>query len=115
VSETTGRSGLPRASREARAALTGIGVAVLLMAAVAIRFTPGGTVGTNLARATTSTHASPTFWVIHAGQTIGLVSAVTGLSVAVIEQLNPHADPGELVPGQRIRLKATPPKPLPKS
>jgi LysM repeat protein len=112
VTETIKRGGLPRLTREARAALTGIGIAVLLIAAVAIRFTPGtSTVGTSLASATTGTHATQKYWVIHNGQTLGLVSAATGLSVAAIEQLNPYADPGELIPGQRIRLRATTPKP----
>jgi LysM repeat protein len=83
---------------------------MLLMATVAIRFTPGSTVGASLASATTSKRAFPTFWVIHTGQTIALVSALTGLSVAAIERLNAHADPGELVSGQRIRLRATAPK-----
>ena len=111
MTETIKRGGLPRLTREARAALTGIGIAVLLIAAVAIRLTTSATVGTSLASATTSTHATQKFWVIHAGQTLGLVAAATGLSVAAIEQLNPYADPGELIPGQRIRLRATTPKP----
>ena len=102
---------LPRASREARAALTGVGIAALLIVPVAIRLMPGSAVGTNLAAASTSTRAFPTFWVVHAGQTLGVVSAATGLSVAAIEQLNPHADPGELIPGQRIRLRPTAPRP----
>jgi hypothetical protein len=111
VSETIKRPGLPRLTREARAALTGIGIAVLLMAAVAIRFTPGSAVGTSLASATTNTRAIQEYWAIHTGQTLGVVSAATGLSVAAIEQLNPYADPGELIPGQRIRLRASTSKP----
>jgi LysM repeat protein len=109
MKETIKRPGLPRLTREARAALTGIGIAVMLMAAVAIRFTTSSPVGTSLARATRSTHATAKVWVIHTGQTLDLVAAATGLSVAAIEQLNPQTDPGELIPGQRLRLNAAAP------
>jgi hypothetical protein len=111
VTETIKRPGLPRLTREARAALTGIGIAALLVAAVAIRFTTSGTVGTTLASSTTNARTPPTSWVIHSGETLGLISAATGLSVTAIEQLNPQTDPGELIPGRRIRLRAATPKP----
>jgi hypothetical protein len=100
--------GRPRVTSEARAALAGIGIASLLMGGAAIRFMPTGAGATSLASATTNARSLPTFWVVRAGQTLAVVSATTGVSLAAIEQLNPHADPGALRPGQRIRLRAAP-------
>jgi LysM repeat protein len=48
----------------------------------------------------------PTFWVLKSGQTFSLIADRTGLTVPAIEALNPHANPGVLRVGERIRLVA---------
>lgn len=97
-------------TREARAALSGILVAGLLLMVVAIRLAgSGGSAAAGLAPV--STRMPRTFWVVQPGQTFGLLSRRTGLSVAQIEELNPNVDPGTLHAGQLIRLRAAHPKP----
>jgi hypothetical protein len=90
---------------EARAALVGLVVAVMLLTLLAIRLAPhGGAIGKPLADVSTRTPSA--FWVVQSGQTLDLIAQRTGVSTHTIEQLNPDADPGRLVVGQRVRLRA---------
>jgi LysM domain len=89
---------------EARAALAGLVVAVMLLTVLAIRLAPhGSSIGRPLADV--STRTPPAFWVVQSGQTLDLIAERTGVSTQTIEQLNPDADPGRLVVGQRVRLR----------
>ena len=55
----------------------------------------------------TTTVSRPTaaFWTVRAGDTFGVISAKTGVSVARLEQLNPKVRSTSLFIGQRIRLR----------
>lgn len=57
-----------------------------------------------------TTGASPTppakaFWTVKAGDTFGVISAKTGVSVATIQRLNPRVSSTSLFIGERIRLR----------
>jgi LysM repeat protein len=44
-------------------------------------------------------------YVVRAGDTPSGIAAKTGVSLAVLQRLNPKLDPQTLAPGQRIRLR----------
>ena len=44
-------------------------------------------------------------WVVHSGDTLGKISAVTEIDIDVLIQLNPDLDPQALLEGQRIALR----------
>jgi LysM repeat protein len=44
-------------------------------------------------------------WVVHAGDTLGLIALKTGIAVTTLQQLNPNIDPQTLIEGQRIALR----------
>jgi LysM repeat protein len=48
---------------------------------------------------------------VRPGDTLGEISARTGLSVAALEAYNPDANPVALTPGERLNLWRNPPKP----
>ena len=60
------------------------------------------------------TRKLPPYWTVRSGDTLANISAKTGLSVSQIETYNPSADPQILMPGERLLLRAHPPKPRPK-
>ena len=63
------------------------------------------TVTTGTGASTTSTTTTTAgVYVIQPGDTLGAISARTGVSVARIEQLNPGLNPSALQVGQRVRL-----------
>jgi LysM repeat protein len=45
------------------------------------------------------------FWVVHAGDTFGVIAARTGVPLATLQKLNPNVQPTALFIGQRIRLR----------
>ena len=44
-------------------------------------------------------------WIVHSGDTLGLISQQTGIAIDTIIQLNPNLDPQALLEGQRIALR----------
>ena len=52
--------------------------------------------------------ATRSSYVVKDGDSLSQISQETGVSLRRIEQLNPSLDPLSLVPGQRLKLKATP-------
>ena len=44
-------------------------------------------------------------WIVHSGDTLGLISQQTGIAIDSIIQLNPNLDPQALLEGQRIALR----------
>jgi len=106
--ETRARARQGRVTSQVRAGLAGIGVAGVLLAAVAIRFTRGSAGGSGLASA--STRGSRDSESSTTARDLAPSRQQPG-SVAPIELLNPHADAGELVPGERIGLRAAPHNP----
>jgi len=44
-------------------------------------------------------------WIIRSGDTLGKISAATGIDIDVLIQLNPDLDPQTLLEGQRIDLR----------
>ena len=53
----------------------------------------------------TTTVSSQAFWTVQAGDTFGVISTKTGVSVATIERLNPNASSTSLFIGEKIRLR----------
>lgn len=47
----------------------------------------------------------PQFWTVRSGESFGLIAAKTKISLATLEQLNPHLKPSALQPGDRVRLR----------
>lgn len=93
-----------RLTSEARAAVGGILVGLMLLLFVVIRLDPsGGSTSSGLTAVSVKT--IPSVWVVRAGQTYGLIAERTGLSVEELEQLNPETDPGALTVGEQIRLR----------
>jgi LysM repeat protein len=58
------------------------------------------TVGTTAAKA-----AARRFWTVRAGDTFSVIAARTGVSVAVLESLNPNVSPTTLFIGEKIRIR----------
>ena len=56
----------------------------------------------------------PPYWTVRRGDTYASIAQRTGLEVEDLETFNPDVDPAGLVPGQRLKLVANPPKPKPK-
>lgn len=49
--------------------------------------------------------APPRFWTVRAGQSFGFIAAKTGITLATLEQLNPHLNGATVQPGDRVRLR----------
>jgi LysM repeat protein len=60
-----------------------------------------------------TTRKLPPYWIVHPGDTYGLISARTGLTLAQLQAFNPTVDPLSLIPGERLNLWAHPPVPRP--
>ena len=45
------------------------------------------------------------YWTVQAGDTFGVISTKTGVSVATIEQLNPNTQSTALFIGEKIRIR----------
>jgi LysM repeat protein len=66
-------------------------------------------------RATTAAvRRLPPYWIVRPGDTLTQIADRTGLTLSELEAFNPSADPGALVPGQRLNLWRHPPAPPPK-
>lgn len=61
------------------------------------------------AKTTATTQTTPATsqatYVVKVGDTLGSISAKTGVPVAKLQELNPQLDPQALVSGQKIRLR----------
>jgi LysM repeat protein len=53
----------------------------------------------------------PPYWTVRPGDTLAQISAETGVSVDLLQAYNPTINPLALVPGERLNLWRTPPKP----
>lgn len=51
------------------------------------------------------TPRQPASYTIEAGDTLGAISEQTGISVEMLQQLNPELDPQALIAGQKIKLR----------
>lgn len=56
----------------------------------------------------------PPYWIVRPGDTLTEIAAKSHVTVAQLEDFNPRADPGNLVPGQRLNLWQHPPGPRPR-
>jgi LysM repeat protein len=63
----------------------------------------------HVATTTTTSHRTKAvkkkYWTVQAGDTFGVISTKTGVSVATIEQLNPNVSSTSLFIGEKIRIK----------
>ena len=59
-------------------------------------------------------HDRPPYYTVRRGDTYSSIAQRHGLTVEDLETFNPRVDPAGLVPGQRLKLVANPPKPKPK-
>lgn len=94
-----------RLTSEARAALAGVLVALMLLSFVAIRLDPSGGTGAHPLTAV-SAKTIPAFWVVRSGDTYDTIAARTGIAVTALEALNPYTYPGSMRIGEHIRLRA---------
>ena len=53
----------------------------------------------------------PPYWTVRPGDSLGLISAKTGLSIDLLQAYNPNVNPNALTPGQRLNLWRYPPQP----
>jgi LysM repeat protein len=60
---------------------------------------------TTTPRTTTTARPKKSYWTVKAGDTFAVISAQTGVSIAVIEQLNPTVKSTSLYIGEKIRTK----------
>jgi LysM repeat protein len=49
--------------------------------------------------------ATARFYVVRSGDSLSAISVKTGVSVSMLEELNPNVDPNLLQTGQRLRLR----------
>jgi LysM repeat protein len=56
-------------------------------------------------RTKTTTASEKQFWTVQAGDTFGVISAKSGVSVATIQRLNPKASSTTLFIGERLRIR----------
>lgn len=61
-----------------------------------------------------ATRSLPPYWTVRPRETLVWIADKTGLTVEQLEELNPQANPGALVPGQRLRLRPDARSPRPK-
>jgi LysM repeat protein len=47
----------------------------------------------------------PLYWIVRSGESFGSIAAVTGVSLATLQQLNPHLRAATLQPGERVKLR----------
>ncbi len=51
------------------------------------------------------TNAAVTVYIVRPGDTLSQIAQRTGVSIAVLQALNPHLNPNALQVGQRLRLR----------
>jgi LysM repeat protein len=93
-----------------------LALAAVLSAVVLVVLTPTGTPdrrppATKAPRPRAPVHRRHPYWIVRPGNTLGLISQKTGLTVAQLEAFNHHTNPRSLVPGQRLNLWRHPPAP----
>ena len=91
--------------------LAPVALAVLIAAVLLVVMKVPGSSDSNSAgqKAHASAHKLPPYWVVKPGDTLSQISSKTGLTIAQLEAFNPQADPGAIVPGQRLNLWRHPP------
>jgi LysM repeat protein len=52
-----------------------------------------------------TTVSKATFYVVKSGDSLSGIAAKTGVPITTIEALNPHVQPNNLQPSQRLRLR----------
>jgi N-acetylmuramoyl-L-alanine amidase len=86
--------------------LLGILVAIGLVVRAELRSSPRPPATPAVATSTSSTTAaSPAFYVVKAGDSLSTIASKTGVPVGQLEALNPNVDPNVLHTGQRLRLR----------
>jgi LysM repeat protein len=60
---------------------------------------------TTRTRTTTTTAAGKRYWTVRPGDTFGVISSQSGVSVAELTRLNPNVSPTSLFIGERIRIR----------
>lgn len=53
----------------------------------------------------------PAYWKVHTGDSYVAIARKTGLTVEQLETFNPYVNPATIRPGDRLALRANPPKP----
>lgn len=109
-------SGEDRFQRLNRLLLAVVGLVVLLVASVLVAVTavtgaesssgadpPGGTEQKDA-------RSGPSSYTVRKGDSYGSIAQKVGLKVEDLERFNPYVNPATIRPGQRLKLRATPPK-----
>jgi LysM domain-containing protein len=93
-----------------------VALATVLAGVLIVVLTPTGTPDRHprrarVSRAHSRVHRLAPYWIVRPGDTLGLISQKTGLTVAELEAFNHNTNPLSLVPGQRLNLWRHPPAP----
>jgi LysM domain-containing protein len=93
-----------------------LALTTVLVAVVLVVLTPTGSPdrhprAARVSRPHAAVHRRRPYWIVRPGDTFGLISQKTGLTVAQLEAFNHHTSPLSLVPGQRLNLWRHPPAP----
>ena len=83
-----------------------VAVAVVVAASAGTSSAPSTPAATRTVATQSARHARspPRSYVVKAGDTLSVISARTGVSLAEIQRLNPGVDPQALQTGQRLKL-----------
>lgn len=114
MATTVQRAPLARRPRPGRASARFLAPLVFIAIAAAVALIVSSGLGHHPApsrsRAATERRLPP-YWTVRSGDTLGEISARTGLSIASLEAYNPAVNPFALTPGERLNLWQHPPRP----
>lgn len=110
-------SGEASIERLNRLLLAAVGLVVLLVAIVLVAVTAvtgaessaGPAAGAEQKDARSSPKG-PSSYTVRKGDSYGSIAQKVGLKVEDLERFNPYVNPATIRPGQRLKLRATPPK-----
>jgi LysM repeat protein len=90
-------------------AVVAVSVYLIVHAGLGTHKSPGTTTGQTTLLGHSGTHvrhhATPRFYVVKSGDTLGGISVKTHIPILTITNLNPGINPNSLQTGQRLRLR----------
>lgn len=113
TSQTPGSPNGTSADRVSPTLLAAIGLAVLFVAIVLVAVTTltGAETAASAEKAKATAPKGPAHYTVRSGDSYGSIAQKTGVAVKDLEKYNPYVNPATIRPGQRLKLRATQPKP----
>lgn len=92
--------------------LAAIGLVVLLVAIVLVAVTTltGAETAASSEKEKASAPEGPAHYTVRSGDSYGSIAQKIGVAVEDLEKYNPYVNPATIRAGQRLKLRATPPK-----